>query len=64
MVLNQKRVDLETTYKEEIFYDESGETLEQVTQRRGRCPPPETFKDRLDGALSNLIQLLIAEGLD
>ncbi|KAK4831465.1 LOW QUALITY PROTEIN: hypothetical protein QYF61_017713 [Mycteria americana] len=29
-----------TTYKEEIFYDEGGETLEQIAQRGGRCPIP------------------------
>ncbi|KAK4812027.1 LOW QUALITY PROTEIN: hypothetical protein QYF61_025018 [Mycteria americana] len=27
-----------TRYKEEIFYNEGGEALEQVTQRGGRCP--------------------------
>jgi len=27
-------------YKEEIFYSEGGETLEQVAQRSGRCPIP------------------------
>ncbi|KAK4815640.1 hypothetical protein QYF61_005202 [Mycteria americana] len=30
----------ETRYKEEFFYDEGGETLEQVAQRRGICPIP------------------------
>ena len=27
-------------YKDEIFYDEGGETLEQVAQRGGSCPIP------------------------
>ena len=31
---------IQTTYKEEIFYNESGETLRQVAQRGGRCPTP------------------------
>ena len=26
--------------KEEIFYNEGGETLEQIAQRGGRCPIP------------------------
>jgi len=41
--------------KEDIFYNEGGETLAQVAQRDGRCSTLETFKVRLDGALSNLI---------
>ena len=39
--------------KEEIFYSEGGETLAQVAQSGGRCL--ETFKARLDGALSDLV---------
>ena len=27
-------------YKEEIFYDEDGETVKQATQRGGGCPIP------------------------
>jgi len=59
----------QTRYEDEIFYDEGVETLEQVAQGGGRCVPSlETFKARLDGALSNLIQLkmslLTAGGLD
>jgi len=37
------------------FYSEGGETLEQVAQRDIDAPSLETFKARLDGALSNLI---------
>jgi len=43
--------------KKNFFYDEGGETLEQVARRSCGCPPsPEVFKVRLDRALSNLIQ--------
>jgi len=38
-----------------FFYNEAGETLEDVSQRGGRCPIPGTFRVRLDRALSNLI---------
>ena len=31
---------LQTGYKEEIFYSEGAETLQQVSQRGGRCPIP------------------------
>ena len=36
-------------YKEEIFYDEGGETLEQVVQRGGRCPIPGNTKAHVGG---------------
>lgn len=36
MVLN--RGQIQTRYKEEIFYDEGGETLEQVAQGSCGCP--------------------------
>ena len=38
-----------------FFYDEHGETLAQAAQRGGKCPSLETFKVRLDTALSNLV---------
>jgi len=41
--------------RKKFFYHEGTETLEQVAQRAGRYPSLETFKARLDGALSNLI---------
>lgn len=52
--------------KEELFYNEGGETLEQVAQKTGGCPSLETFKVRLDQALSILVKLnpLTAGGLD
>ena len=31
---------IQTRYKEEIFYNEGGETLEQVAQRGDSCPIP------------------------
>jgi len=34
------RGEIQTGYKEEIFYHEGGETLGQVAQRGGRCPIP------------------------
>ena len=42
-----KEVDIRTRYKEEIFYNEGGETLEQVAQRGGRCPIPENIQDQV-----------------
>jgi len=33
-----------TGYKEEIFHDEGGETLEQVAQRGGGCPIPANIQ--------------------
>jgi len=51
-----------------FFYTEGGETLEQNAQRGGHASFLETFKARLDGALSNCIRLemflLITGGLD
>ena len=46
---------LKIGYKKEVFYDNGSEALAQVAQRGGRCPSLETFKVRMDGALSNLI---------
>ena len=50
------------------MYSEGGETLAQVAQRGEVSSSLETFKVRLDGAVSNLTQLkmslLIAGGLD
>ncbi|KAK4829979.1 hypothetical protein QYF61_008110, partial [Mycteria americana] len=42
-------------HKEEIFYNEGGETLARVAQRSWDGPSLEVFKVRLDRALSNLI---------
>ena len=42
----QSSVMIQTRYKEEIFYNESGETLEQVAQRGGRCPIPGNIQDQ------------------
>ncbi|KAK4814152.1 hypothetical protein QYF61_009199, partial [Mycteria americana] len=36
---------MQTRYKEEIFYNEGGETLAQVAQRGGRCPIPGNIQD-------------------
>jgi len=41
--------------KKIFFYDKGDEPLERVARRGGKCPSLETFKVRLDGALSNLI---------
>ena len=30
----------QTSYREEIFYSEGGETVGEVAQRNGRCPIP------------------------
>lgn len=40
---------------EEIFYDENGKTLEEVTQRGVDVPTLELFKVMLNGALRNQI---------
>jgi len=37
----------QTGYKEEIFYDEGGETLEWVAQRGGRCPIPGSIQGQV-----------------
>lgn len=47
----------ETRSKGDIFYDEDGETLEQAAQVDALSL--ETFKVRLDGTLSNMVQLKI-----
>lgn len=31
---------MQARHKEEIFYSEGGDMLEQVAQRKGRCPIP------------------------
>ncbi|PKU37403.1 hypothetical protein llap_12292 [Limosa lapponica baueri] len=51
--LEQGRFRLDIRKK--VLYNEGGETLEQVAQRCGAGPSLETFKVRLDEALSNLI---------
>lgn len=38
---------METRYKEEIFHDKSGKILQQVAQRRGKCPIPVNIQDQL-----------------
>ncbi|KAK4823916.1 hypothetical protein QYF61_008129 [Mycteria americana] len=54
--------------RKKVFYDKGGETLEQLPREVVHAPSLETFKVRLDGALSNLIclkmSLLIAGWLD
>lgn len=35
-----KRGQIQTTYKQENFYDEGDEKLEQVAQKGGSCPMP------------------------
>jgi len=47
------RLDTRKTF----FYSEGDEPVEQGACRGGRFPSLETFKVRLDGALSNLILL-------
>ena len=58
---------LQTRFKEEIFYNEGGETLAQVAQRGGGCSTPGNIQDLVGRSLSNLVQLkmslLIAGGL-
>jgi len=38
--LQTKRGQIQTRYKEDIIYNECGETLAQVAERGGRCPIP------------------------
>ena len=40
MLEQTKRGEIYTGYKEEIFYDNGGEALEQIAQRSGGCPVP------------------------
>jgi len=49
--------------RKEVFYNEGGETLAQVAQRGSRGSTLETFKVKLDGALSNLTYCLLQRGL-
>ena len=37
----------EGIYREEIFYDEGSETLEEVAQRCGRCPIPGNIQGQV-----------------
>ena len=46
-------METEIGYKEEVFYSKGSEELEQVALRDGGCPIPETFKLRLNWALSS-----------
>lgn len=32
------------TYREDIFYNGGGETLEQISQQDGKCPTPGNIK--------------------
>jgi len=38
-------------YKEEIFYNEDGETLEQIAQTGGRCPIPGNIQGQVGQGL-------------
>ena len=38
---------MQTRSKEEMFYDEGGETLAQVAQRGGRCPIPGNIQGQV-----------------
>ena len=38
---------VQTRYKEDIFYNEGGETLEHFAQRGGRCPNPGNVQGQL-----------------
>ena len=40
-----------------VFYNEGSKAVAQVAQRSGSAPSLETVKVRLDGALSNLMEL-------
>ena len=42
-----KRGQIQARYKEEIFYNEGGETLEQVAQRGGRGPIPGNIQGQV-----------------
>ena len=44
-------------YKGKVFYSESGEALEQIARDMVDAPSMETFKARLNQALSNLLEL-------
>lgn len=54
IVLNQKRYNLDRIYGRN-FYSETGETLDRLPREVVDGPSLETFKVRLDRALSNLI---------
>jgi len=61
----------QTSYREEIFYSEGGESLAQIAQRGGRCPIPGKIQDQVgqgseqpDLLIWLKMSLLIAWGLD
>ena len=45
---------------EQVFYSKSGQALEELPREMVDTPSMETFKTRLDQALSNLIQLQVS----
>lgn len=53
-------------YNEEIFYDESGKALAQVSQRSGGCPIPGDILGHVgwDSEQHDLVAGVIAGGLD
>ena len=63
-----ERGEIQIRYKEEIFYDEGGETLAQVSQRGARCPICGNVQVQVGQGSEHLIwlkmSLLTAGGLD
>ena len=49
--------EIQTRYKEEVFYSKGSEALAQVAQRGGGCPIPGDSQGQAGGALSTLIEL-------
>jgi len=49
--------DVQTEYKEEVFYSKGGEALDQVSQGGGGCPIPGDVQSQAGGTLSNLTEL-------
>ena len=44
--------EIQTGYKEKVFYDQGGEALAQVAQRGGGCPVPGDIQGQAGWALS------------
>ena len=55
-----QRGEIQTRWREEMFYAEGGEALAQAAQRGARWPIPGNIQGQAGRALSNLIQLKVS----
>ena len=56
-LIQTRRGEIWTGYKEDVFYSKGCEALTQVAQRGGGCPIPGDIQGQAGGALSTLTEL-------